>query len=794
MSRSPVVRRSTTAPEETSIQPERVRRLWILIPAAIAVFYPKVITFSGYLFHFDLIGFAVPVRKFFFDNVRHGRLPLWCPDYAGGFPLFLEGQLGPLYPPNYLFFPWMDPGAAINASVILHALVAGMGMWVWLRRRFSDESAVIGALSYMFSSYLVFRVVHLMLFQSACWLPWLFLFLDRSLEKARPRDGVAMGVVLGLMMTTGQQQGALIAFIAAAVYALVRCLPIVDRRPAVSLRRTGVVWALAGLIALGIASVVIAGVWDLLRESVRQDALPADFVLAQSLRPELWIRLLSPEHHGRMADATWWLSGFNEKEIAVYLGLPAFILAPLGLWRKRDAAAVAHAAVVVVCLLLMLGDAGPFSGVFVELPILNRLRIPTRYLLGAALSLAYLSAVGWEAAREAAGRRRSVILIPLIGLAIWSGTVWSAAYHTYSGTLLTGMSLEHPAAWGQAGAHLFHDLLFRQSIGAALVLGVAIRASVPASSRRASWAVLLAAACVFTDLALHGVRENPVGPSSFYNLPEAAEYLKTRAEGARVYSAGDHRLYGAGGWAQSLEPFRDAVADLPHATPLLFGLSGTTPSTSLIFARTDRVMKTPTLTWLRRMAVRFVISRKEKPLPLAVRFGEVGVYEVPRPSHRYALIRHVVPVVSDEEAFQSAGNAAVDLDEYAYVENWNGPAFKEGGGRLTVLEEEPDRRTLVVTADRSAFVVVRENYHPDWRVVVDDAKVPTFRADYLHWGFVVPSGTHRVTLKFSPPWFQPLLFVYGLTWVAGLTYFAWPVVVRRRRSGWSVVERSSETP
>ncbi|RME05067.1 MAG: DUF2079 domain-containing protein, partial [Deltaproteobacteria bacterium] len=287
----------------------RGRGVWIVLGLLLLVlfFFREAATLSGALFHFDLIGMNIPIRASFFRMVREGFLPLWSPEVCGGYPVFQEGQVGPLYFGNLLFVTSLPPWVAMNLTIVLHAIWGMLGAYRWLSTTRSTPAAAIGAISYIFAPHLIFHLVHVMFFQGACWLPWLFLAFDRYRRARRGRDLLLMALVLGAILSVGHQQFAVLAFMGFSLYAgLLVIDDLLDRRGVEALK-TAFCAFFPILLALCMGSVVLAGLFDLLGDSVRHGALDTRQAFIESLTPDLFVRLASPLHHGRFFDNTWWL-------------------------------------------------------------------------------------------------------------------------------------------------------------------------------------------------------------------------------------------------------------------------------------------------------------------------------------------------------------------------------------------------------------------------------------------------------------------------------------------------------
>src|SRR4029077_1693349 len=98
----------------------------------------------------DLALQFLPWRKFGFDQLRLGHLPLWNPHIYGGAPYFAGFQSALLYPPNWLHL-FLPLGTAINCVIALHVFLAGYFMYLWARSRASVGGSILAGILFMFS-------------------------------------------------------------------------------------------------------------------------------------------------------------------------------------------------------------------------------------------------------------------------------------------------------------------------------------------------------------------------------------------------------------------------------------------------------------------------------------------------------------------------------------------------------------------------------------------------------------------------------------------------------------------
>jgi len=124
----------------------------------------------------DLLDLHYPFKVALAESLRHFSLPLWTPYLSLGFPLFAEGQSGPLYPPN-LLLAFLPPFLALNYSIISTFIIAGLGTYLYTRALgFSRFSSLTSALIFIFSAFFVTRAKHINMITVAAWVPFLFYF------------------------------------------------------------------------------------------------------------------------------------------------------------------------------------------------------------------------------------------------------------------------------------------------------------------------------------------------------------------------------------------------------------------------------------------------------------------------------------------------------------------------------------------------------------------------------------------------------------------------------------------
>ena len=331
----------------------------------------------------DLI-YYLPIRQYIGERVRAGELPLWNPLVAMGAPIAADPQAGLWYPPTYLFAA-LKPLWAYPLTLVLHFALAGAGMYRFLRAcRHDWRAALLGAVAFEFSGFLIAHRAHLTILEAAAWLPWMFYAWRRFADRGAYRYFALAVVTLGLQMLVQQVQVSIIGLALLTGYVAFVLWP----------QRRGLAWQYPGGLALG---VMLSGI----------QLIPTLFYFAGSIRgapafhlfvenswwPGSALMMLLPMLFGvrtpNLWDQSWWgMSHFCEQ--SAYASILVLLLAmssvallrhpsPEAAGRRREGVFWWFA--VLAALVVALGKYAPAGRWLFEVPIYQSLRVPARWIL-----------------------------------------------------------------------------------------------------------------------------------------------------------------------------------------------------------------------------------------------------------------------------------------------------------------------------------------------------------------------------------------------------------------------------
>lgn len=342
----------------------------------------------------DIARQYIPQRVVLTKSLRQGSLPWWSPHTGIGYPMLAEGEIGGLYPPNWIICLFFTPKMGLTLSILLHYLIGGVGFYLYVRSLdLSKGASCFGALVWALGGFNVAHLNHVGIISVTAWLPWTFL-LSRSLLVKEAQDGwrgwltmAGLSLVVGLKFLAGHPQMAMLGSIALFIYVFFLLYTV---RPPL-----GCVLRWCGGISLGILISLpqLLPTMELVTLSQRAGGLEEVFFTSYSFPPQLLATYVSPFVLGNPYPE-------GSVEVMCYVGLLPLVLARTALFRSTRRERWFFFSLGVLGILLSFGHCNPLYRYLQYVPVLNLFRIPARYLYWTSLSLAVLSALGVDTIRS----------------------------------------------------------------------------------------------------------------------------------------------------------------------------------------------------------------------------------------------------------------------------------------------------------------------------------------------------------------------------------------------------------
>jgi Bacterial membrane protein YfhO len=711
------------------------------------------------VFASDLMNENFPYRFALGKALHAGEWPLWVREVYGGFPLLARSEAGVCYPFNIVLFGLLPPFVALNITILLTLLTAGIGMYCYARTLEAPPvAALLAGVAFCFSGYLSSHLKHLSMANAACWLPIGLASLERAVVRASPRPLLWFAVVFGLQHLSGNAQT---AYYCGVLYLLYFPLRLLNQsgvgRPfaaagggwqrVLHVLRSKLTWAFVAALALGslLAAVQLIPTYELVSHTQRAGGVSFEYASGYAYDLASFWTFVFPYLNGDIGDRTYTGSGIFWEEYG-YVGFLTLLLALYGTVRSWKCWHVRFFAVVgAASYLLVLGPMTPvYRFAFSAVPGMSYFRFPTRLLLITDLSIIALAALGLS----------------------------------------------------RLGARFVRPLGFR-------------------------WASLIQASLVLVtvaDLLYAQLRQNPiVDIGSWQKPPITATILAQDSSLFRVYCVGGvhaHRrtFEQANGWEGDLQPFVEQREFLQPSSNLLYGFASPNGYANLIpnylvdvwgdqnragiivrTASTRGEVFRPTQNFwklMRMYNVKYLTSfwpfGPASNLTLLGVYGGAFLYRNDDLLPRAYLVGGVLPAADDvtaldlmlSDSFDPRRSVLLDAPPPRYVAGRG-----EVAGSADLVRYTANTAELKVQTQRDALLVFSDSYYPGWVADVDGRPTPIYRANVTQRAVAVPAGEHRVTFRFEP---MSIAIGCGVSAASALVLLGWSLVSSRtvrERSG-----------
>jgi hypothetical protein len=682
-----------------------------------------------------------------------GRVPEWNPYSFGGLP-FIAGQHGDIFYPT-AWLRWFLPiDTAMNLGFFVHIVLAGVTMYALLRAlRLSWTGALVGGLAYELSGIVasLVRPGHDgKLFVSSL-APLVLLALLRAIRDRRPEGYGLLSLAVGLCMVAPHYQMAYYLLVAAALWTIYLVFFDLERPPGL---RWPVELALAfGAVVLGvaIAAIQVLPFLQYIPFSPRGAGGPStgwEYATSFSMPPEELMTTVLPQFNG-VLDSYWGRNFF--KLHTEYLGAVVVSLAALGVADpRRRRLVLALAGIGVLFLLVSFGGHTPFYYLWYEvMPMMKKVRAPGMAFFLVALPVAGFAALGVDRLLRGEVSRRALVttLAVLAGIAALGvvGVLQAVATVIAGPEQAARVAANAPAL--QAGALRLLVVVLVGGAGLWSVWQGRLRGGLAATAL----AVVVVGDLWSIDRLFFSFR----GPASeIYRDDPVTARLRAEPKPFRVLDVGvyqgsylmahdiqtmlgyhgqeirfyDELMGGKNQWRNVGSP---ALLDLLGVRYLLLPSAQAVPGYHQVLGPVTTTPGAPAV-----LFERDTVPVYARVLPGAAKLPEDQIVPTvidPRfPYDAIALYPDTVTGLSPEPI--RGGQVPAPVPVRPTVSAW-----APGEMRIGLSGTEP----------KPAYLLIGENWHPDWHATVDGKPVPVLRADGTLLSVVLPSGAREVTLRFA---------------------------------------------
>jgi hypothetical protein len=721
------------------------RRPLLVLALFTTAFYWKL-TLTDNQFTFletpDLAYQVLPWYQFQARAMQAGVFPLWDPHQWAGQPLLGQMQPGATYPLNWpLFLAPLKNGylqlAWVHRHFVLMHLLAAWFMFAWCRQIGASRFAgVVAGAAFSFSGYVGTTPWPQML-HGAMWIPLVFLFFHRAVERRGWRNAVWSGGAAGLALLSGHHQAPLYILLSLGCVAMYR----IGMRPGDRFR-------LAGLLGTAVLAALLVGAFQL---------LPAWEYGARAYR---WVELPEP------------LRGHETVPYFAQYNLGIFPLSFLGvLWAKANLTTDPFLGFVMVSFAVFgvaVGWGRPAVRLYAVAGVVAALYTAGHYSL--VHGLAYALAPFLDKARSPGHAifvfQFFALTVAALGIDLWLGPEEHGAWRR---RIWTGLAAAGLAAW----ALLFWQYLnlkFETDPGDRVALASLV-AWVLAAVLYGAWRGHLTARAARWSIALLALFE--MGITSPFLLshrddPKKAVFLKKLEEPAALLKF----------LKAQPQPFRFDVALRKDLEANLGDWEGLEQTSGYLASVSDRLYDFVGWDWAKAtLALNTVYTLGKTPSRPGQRevFGDTRGWKVYRNDGalpRAWMVHRARQAADLKDAARWFQSPEFDPRRETILIGEGAPAMPDcpTPGTVSLVWHGIHRLEARTSAACAGMVVFGEPYFPGWRARVDGKPAALYAPFGALRGVAVPAGDHTVELVYRPrsAYLGAALSAMGVALCAGL--------------------------
>ncbi len=732
-----------------------------LIAAAVVLLLRRF-AFGGVLTaqHPDVLQAWLPYHCLLGKSLAAGHVPAWNPYALGGAPFAADPQSGWMYVPAMALYGQLPCHVAAGWFIVLQPILAGLGMWWFLRveglsRPAATTAGLVLALL-MSGSTLAIELPF------AGTLAWTALMLGCAARCLRAGGWPGRLAWLapaagcwGQVAAAHLSDGLAVASAALLVYLAVRLAADVrtDRRTLAQ------AVSLVALLAVALPAVNLAVLLPRLaylpRTSLGQGyqhlaALQAGFLGKPPPGP---YRAASTPFLGEAA----WPLGLMVSP-GSYLGAAAGALSLAGLWSRRHRALAVSAAVlgVLTYLLSLKSLASALAPHLASLPFADFYQhAPLRFRYGTVLAVVILAGVGVDAWLEPRPPHlRALMLLPGV-VAFWVLPVPLGVLDRVPPLMVLGM-VAGAAAIGLSAWRPAFGVLIPTVLAVELVASGALGARDRPPGGAAAFAPLRHPTVPAPAYVRPGLLAATIRASGFRYLTWVRAGLNVRERGELARDPANWP--GLADQRSMLFSVEDVDGYNPNQELRFWSLVRALQPRELPYNVSDLTSLPPVA--LDLLDVGWIDARAGVPPPLGgvaagPQDGGWRLYRVPAAPPRAQAFPAWWVVGGSAAALAAVSAPGFDPDRVAVVEGGPAPppartaTAPAGSARYRPLGTQAAEVDVDVAV--RSLVLVRNVFDPYWHATVDGRPAQVLAADGVDQGVVVPPGRHRIDLAYDDP-------------------------------------------
>lgn len=727
----------------------------------------------------DLAVYFIPPRTLWVSMIKDGLLPLWNPYSYCGQPLLATLQTGVLYPLNLLLI-LLSFDLGFNLIIIVHYFLAGIFTCFFIKTvNGTNTGALIGAIVFMLSGYLL--SVHNLLphLLSVTWLPLILLCYQNYLIKDSLIALVFTSVCLTMMFLGGAIEILYGTFILIFILLFFPDPFGIGIMPP-PLKKRLFSFGLVVLLFLLLSSVQLFPFLELAFNSIRAGGLSYKEATVWSLdfKDLLQFFLPDPYGYGSSMERYWsnqsWLK-------TIYLGIIPFALSIFFIIEKRRKA-IPFLIIILVSLTLSFGGNTPiYKFLYNYFPFLSSIRYPVKFLFIFTFLVSIMAGIGFDGlCRQIDNRNRETkrIIRSFLVFSVLAAFIWGILnfYEIRIQEFLQANGFAPPDYnYPQINLHnMKRFLLFCLMLGPVLVFGWRY------PKRRMLFSLALLSLLTLDLFFANKGYYHKYDAKSFHKPSESMSFLKNDTSLFRIFTTpktGTSSIKHSSIFSDQIKVTKERISPGLNMEHRLYSIDGAEviriESYEKIMSLIKSSPRPDSTNLLNLLNVKYLISKFEidsKEFELAEIIGDkdvpdgfLRIYRNLNVLPRAFLVEKYKVVNSEKEYREILGGKDFDplkivlLDkdpntfpDRSKISDQSIQSNNHEKDKVLITTYQPNRIELSVSLNRPKILFMSETYYPGWKVYIDGNKGRIYRANYAFRGVPLSQGTHEVVFVYDP--------------------------------------------
>ncbi|MDB6036307.1 MAG: hypothetical protein JWM99_148 [Verrucomicrobiales bacterium] len=677
------------------------------------------------LFYRDFGVMGIPTTYYQRAAFWNGEIPLWNPYSNCGAPFLAQWGTMCLYPLSIIYlilpFPW-----SLNFFCVLHLFIGAWGMYRFCRKLDVEEfPSLIGATIFVFNGITLSCLSWPNYCVAIGWMPWVIAAVKEGVETGG-RGLIRPIIFASLQLLVGVPELVVLTWLICVGFVIEGLV-----RKSNFIKPTMVRLAVIVTVTSGIVAAQILPFIDLLLHSQRTIGMSA----AKWAMPlDGWVNLAVPLFHVfKTTQGTFFQNG-QQFLSAVYLGVMALFLAGVAVSTIRKNGRVVWLGLIATFLIVV--SFGPNSWLFsifqTMAPFLAVARYPVKALLALPLIVALLGSFGWMLWRDLPARERMrAMVVGFIAFLLFAlGALW----------FMRMRPLPYDR-WPDTVQNCYSRAAFLLVAFGALSWSAS---SARVDMRRAGEILLIAV--LFFDGLKAMPNQNPTAPANLFSdlvwdqahpavpaprLGEGRVFIRPEAE---------ERLLRSNVADPVVDMLGKRLAEWSHLN--LLDLIPKVNGSSTLQIKEQSVVQNLLYetNGFNAGLLDFVGARLETA-------SNVVEWQARSTARPLVSAGQSVKVVDDTAALKGITAAGFSPGKEVFL-NSNSAVLESSTCLVTNFSWKPHLISFNATAAHETIASIAQSYFHNWRAFVDGTETPLLRANYAFQAIVIPTGNHRIEIRY----------------------------------------------